>query len=165
MTKNGGFTIIELVLSIGLLFFIFGFSLLGVSQFQRSISVGSADIAVINVLTTASSRARSGVEQSSWGVHLPYDETTRIADELVVFSGDSFATRDTDFDASYPFPKDILFNDVALNGAGVYSGNDHEIIFLPLSGITPDYGYIIVESYGEEHTIDISPEGITVRAF
>ena len=160
-----GFTTLELLVVMTIVLIVFGISFFAVTQVQRGISLETADIAVIDVLTTANRRARAGEQQSSWGVYFPYNETTRTANELLVFSGNSYATRDVAFDISYQMPETTLFDYIDLSGAGSSSGNDHEIVFSALYGATSQYGYLILKSLEATRTITVTEEGVVTREF
>ena len=83
--------------------------------------------------------------------------------ELVVFSGDSFPTRNQAEDIRYEFSEFVKLNDVSLSGDLPSDGNDHEIVFEKLSGSTTDYGSITIMSHDRERTLTISPDGIITR--
>ena len=53
MTYARGFTIIELVIAIGLSSLFFGLSLMGISHLSKRLRVSPADTGIIHVLSTA----------------------------------------------------------------------------------------------------------------
>lgn len=160
-----GFTLLEMMITISILIVLFGLSAFIVSRVQENIAVGSADTSIINIVTAASRRARIGEQGSAWGIHFPYDEVTRAASEVVIFSGASYLTRNPDLDISYPFPSHVHFQNVSLSGAAPSDGNDHEVIFDSISGDTDQYGSITLESFGRVRTLFISSEGLITKEY
>ena len=165
MTYARGFTIIELVIAIGLSSLFFGLSLMGISHLSKRLRVSPADTGIIHVLSTAALQARLGEEESAWGVYFPYDEESRLADHLILFSGENYATRNSNKDIFYPISSTITFQTVSLSGAGISEGNDHEVVFHVFSGSTENYGSIMIEVYNEQRTVVVSKQGFITREY
>ncbi|OGL64045.1 hypothetical protein A3C09_03170 [Candidatus Uhrbacteria bacterium RIFCSPHIGHO2_02_FULL_47_44] len=157
-----GFTLLEVVLAIGILLVIFVVGFQADSVFQNVLA-GRGSRQVESVLGLAAMRARNGMNGSNWGVYLAYDDVTRVASEAVLFSGASYASRDTTQDILFPLGRTLKFPSVQLSGALPSSGNDHEILFTFLTGETPHYGSLTVSSYAATTQIDIPATGIPVR--
>lgn len=157
-----GFTLLEMVLTIGILGMIFLVGLQSQTVMQNVLA-GRGARQMESVLDTAAQHARNGANGTNWGVYLAYDNTTRIATQAVLFSGATYATRDTTQDVLFPFGRDLKFPNVSLSGASASSGNDHEIDFTYLSGLTSQYGSMTITSYGSTTIIDIPATGIAVR--
>lgn len=157
-----GFTLLEMVLSIGLLSVIFfvGFQ---ADTVMQTVLAGSGARQVESILGTASIHARNGMNGTNWGTYFAYDETTRIATQAVVFSGSTYATRDVTKDVVFSLGRALRFTNVSLSGASPSSGNDHEIDFTFLTGATSQYGSLTIASYASNTQIDISSTGIAVR--
>ncbi|KKW30496.1 MAG: hypothetical protein UY72_C0011G0008 [Candidatus Uhrbacteria bacterium GW2011_GWD2_52_7] len=155
-----GITLIELVITIGVLTIIFGISAAGISNIQRTITNLSTDNDVMSALTLATRRARAGQADNSWGVYIPYNETTRKTENIIVFAGSSYAARDVSQDLSLSVNQDVAFTSVDLSGSAPDVTNSHEIVFQTLSGATAHYGSITLTWYDEEHVITIAPNGI-----
>ena len=165
MLSTRGFTIIEIVIALGISAMLFGLSTRGVFQLSQRLRVSPSDTGIIHLLSTAALRSRLGKEESSWGVYFPYDEETRLSDRMILFSGNSYAARDPDDDRSYPLSSTIHFKTVSLSGPLASSGNDHEVIFSPFSGSTENYGSLTLEVYGEEQHILVSKQGFITREY
>ncbi|NQV90416.1 prepilin-type N-terminal cleavage/methylation domain-containing protein [Candidatus Uhrbacteria bacterium] len=161
--QRKGFTIVEVLISISILSMLFAIGATGASRMSKRLLIGPSDAYLENILTTASRRARDGVEGGSWGVYLPYDEETRNLSEVVVFKGSSYATRDSAFDQVFPYANKTDFITVDFSGAGVDTTNDHEVIFMLYSGQTSQYGSVDLEVFGVARTVRISPEGFITR--
>ena len=154
-----GMTLIEMMIVIAIVAIIFGFSTVAFVRVQRSFLMQSADASIAQVLSTAQRRAQDGLQGTAWGVYFPYDKTERTATELIIFSGDSYVARDISRDLSFQISENIIFNDMALSGAGVYTGDDLELVFNLFSGSTSHYGSIELEIFDIEQTITITPQG------
>ena len=155
-----GVTTLEIVIAVGILAMIFGITASGLGNVERSTAAiaGGEDIA--GALTTAARRARSGTAASAWGVYAPFDETTRTADNLVIFSGTNYAARNPSNDLVLTVNEHVRFVNVDWSGSAPDTANSHEIVFQPFTGSTPGYGSVTVEWFGQETTITINPNGV-----
>lgn len=157
-----GFTTVELLISITIVLTLFALGGQVFTLIQQTAASASGTTALDQILSSAARRARSGSQGSSWGVYLPYDDVTRKMTSATVFSGNSYATRDTTQDTLYRFNAGVELTQVDLSGAGSSLGNDHEIVFSALSGSTADYGSITLNVYGETFTITITEDGFAI---
>jgi prepilin-type N-terminal cleavage/methylation domain-containing protein len=158
-----GFTLLEVILVMGIFVLLFSLSAVAISRTRLEVGVTAADSRLTSILTTAARRAMHGEEAGPWGVYLPYDETSRNASEVVLFSGTSYAARNPSFDLSYSFPDQARFVSVELSGVLPSSGNDHEMVFSIFSGDTGQYGTIELEWLERERTILVTPDGVVTR--
>jgi|GEM_PF-967046 len=158
-----GFTLIEVVISLGILVLFFGLSFASLSAMQQTSIVRGSGDTVASAVSTAALKARAGAQGTPWGVYLDYDEVTRIPVKVVVFSGATYATRNTTYDIEYPLGVTPVLTSVSLQGAGVSSGNDHELVFTALNGTTTQYGAIVLTSQNRTSTVRISAIGIPTR--
>lgn len=158
-----GFTMIEVLVSIGILMLFFGLSFASLNAMHKTSIVRGSGDTVASAVSTAALRARAGAQGSPWGVYFDYDEVTRIPTKVVVFSGASYATRTTAYDIEYPLGESPVFTTVSLQGAGASSGNDHEVVFSALSGETAQYGTIVLTAQDKTSTITISAIGVPTR--
>ncbi|MEK7183079.1 MAG: hypothetical protein AAB776_00410 [Patescibacteria group bacterium] len=158
-----GFTLIEVVTSIGILVIIFGLSFTSLNaMYKTSLVRGSGDT-VASAVSTAALRARAGAQGTPWGVYFDYDDVTRIPVKVVVFSGATYATRNTAYDIEYPVGTSPVLTTVSLQGAGVSGGSDHELVFAVLSGATAQYGTIVLTTQDRISTVTISSIGVPTR--
>jgi Tfp pilus assembly protein FimT len=158
-----GFTLIEVVVSIGILVLFFGLSFASLSAMQQTSVVRASGDTVASAISTAALRARAGAQGTPWGVYLDYDNATRIPVKVVVFSGATYASRNAAYDIEYPMGVTPVFTSASLQGAGVSTGNDHEVVFAALTGTTSQYGSIVLTSQNRVTTITISSIGIPTR--
>lgn len=159
-----GFTLIEVMLTIGIVGMLFFAVAYGLSVFQRSFAAQTVDRELTSILSTAARRARIGMSNDAWGVYIPYDGTTRLTTTITLFHGTSYATRVTADDQVYSVNKDAKFVSVDFSGAAANTGNDHEVLFSAFSGSTAQYGSVLLEWYGKQRTITIDADGFSVRS-
>jgi len=155
---SSGFTLVELLVSIGLFAVIILVTMPSVSKLGDSRAVEPAD-ELAALFTSAGRNARNGSNASSRGIYLPYDVGTRLTDEVVLFSGNSYALRDASEDIIFDFDDATTFDSVLLSGAGPSSGDDREAVFQALTGETSQYGTITLTFRGETRIVNVSPSG------
>ncbi len=153
-----GFTLVELIVSIGLFAIIILVTMPSVSKLGDSRAVEPAD-ELAALLTSAARNARHGANASARGLYLPYDNATRLMSEVILFSGDSYALREASEDIVFDFDDATTFDSVFLSGAAPSSGDDHEAVFSVLTGETSQYGTVTLTSRGETRDVDVSPSG------
>ncbi len=156
-----GFTLLEIVISIALLAVIFGFSVAAINE-AKKLLFASEQIEVVQLLNEASIRARTGINGSNWGVAIFSDPTTSTISSAILFSGDDFATRDTDYDLEFSGGQVTLLNQISLTNRGVYTGAGNEIIFEVYTGDPHQKGFLILETEGRLMHIDIHSWGIPI---
>lgn len=159
MKKAVGFTLIEVVLVLGLLAIIFllGFSM--VTIVQKTLVRQSAK-GFEQILQAAAERARNGEAGTAWGVYVPYDEENRHANEAVIFSGSSYVSRDSSKDVLYPISSYLIFESFKDDPDSV--GNDHELVFGYLTGKMASAGSITLTFFEESLLISFSVTGLPV---
>jgi Tfp pilus assembly protein FimT len=161
--SSAGFTLIEIVVSLGILIIFFGLSFGSLSAMhQTSLIRGSGD-SVASAISTAALKARAGDQGTPWGVYFDYDNVTRAPVRVLVFSGATYATRNATYDIEYPLGVMPVFTSVALQGAGVSGGSDHEVVFAALTGTTTQYGSLVLTTQNRVSTVTISALGIPTR--
>lgn len=158
-----GITLIEIVLAIGILLAIFAFGAFAFSRFAGAAANVSSDREVLNAMTSAARRARSGNAGTAWGVYIPYDETTRVTSTMVIFSGNSYAARNAALDVTFSVSDDIQFTAVDFSGSAPDAVNSHEIVFAALTGATAQYGSVVVAWHETERTLTVNSNGLAVR--
>ncbi len=162
-SKQNGFTLIEVIISIALLSMLFGLALYGTTKLSTQLFIGPADANLVNVLTTASRRARDGVGGGAWGVYLPFDEQTRVLSEAVVYKGSSYALRDTAYDQTFAFSERVKFVSVDFSGSAPTTINSHEVLFEKYSGQTSQYGSVELETMGVTRHVTVSNHGFVTK--
>ncbi|HCC83360.1 TPA: hypothetical protein DEP96_00760 [Candidatus Uhrbacteria bacterium] len=158
-----GTTYVELILAVAILLVIFTFGGFALAKFQRSTAVIAGDREIINAISMAARRARNGAAGTAWGVYLPYNDSTRSATNLTVFSGNTYATRTASRDLTFSVTPSILFASVDFSGSSADVTNSHEIVFAPLTGTTAQYGSMTLTWFGTSRTIVINSNGVPTR--
>lgn len=158
-----GFSLVEIVITVAIIAMLFAIGALAVSVASARFAERSAEVKIHDILLTAQRMARSGEADSSWGVYIPYDETSRRTESIVLFAGDSYATRDVSYDIVQPIPNYMRFTSVELQGTNPSDGNDHEIVFERVTGNTDDYGQITIDVYSRTIIVHIFENGLEVK--
>ncbi len=158
-----GITLIEVVIVVGILLAVFAMSAFAFSRFQIAAATVATDREVVNAVALAARRARNGHSGTSWGVYIPYDEVTRVTSSITVFSGASYATRDTSKDIVLSVSPDIRFTSVDFSGGAPDMSNSHEVVFVTHTGTTAQYGSLALEWFGASSTVTVGSNGIPVR--
>ncbi|MBN1617772.1 type II secretion system protein [Candidatus Dojkabacteria bacterium] len=141
-SRKNGFTLIEILLVISLMGIIF-IIITGVdrSAIIRNDLIVASDM-VASSIRRAQSLSQAMQQDSQWGVRI-------VNNQIIVFKGDSYDTRDSIYDDVYEVPSSISI-----------SGLD-EIIFAKLTGDPDITGSIVLNtSINQSNTISINEKGI-----
>lgn len=138
---NRGFTLIELLLSVSILALVSGIGIPVYQSFQTSSDLEVAQSVTVSSLRRAQTQALVSASDSSWGVYLESSGVT-------VFKGQTFATRDINFDEFSGFSD-------AITPSGL-----SEIIFSKFEGVPNTTGTLtLTSSAGEVKNISINAKG------
>ncbi|MBU2542736.1 prepilin-type N-terminal cleavage/methylation domain-containing protein [Patescibacteria group bacterium] len=121
--NSAGFTLVELLVVIGLGAILVGASAVIYSNWQVSAQLNESTAELTQNLRTARQRSVAGFNNSSHGIFLDIDPVGQ--DSYVLYQGSSYATRDGDYDRLIKFSQsmDITVADFIL------IGNDVDINF------------------------------------
>ncbi len=119
------FTALEILMSLGLIAVTAGITIPLLRQSQADADIDIATEHLVQALRAAQTLSQSGKQDTTWGVYAP---------QIVLFSGDEYATRDTDNDVQFPMPPTIDT-----------SGLD-EVVFSRIDGFPNEAGVILVVS-------------------
>lgn len=137
-----GFTLIEVLLSVALLTVLAGFSLPVYRSFQIRNDLDIASNTVVQSLYRAQILSQAVSGDSSWGVYVGIGE-------IVIFQGDTYVTRDSDWDEVFDVPTSITPSGIA------------SVVFDKLTGLPQSTGSIILDSNtNETKTITINSQGM-----
>lgn len=143
LENRKAFTLLELLLVMLLVGILLGASVtVSMTLFQQNNRIYDAQV-ITGALRHSRLKAVAGEADSNWGIYLTTDFTT-------VFSGNTYATRDTQYDQPVPFS-------TASNITG-----DSEIVFSIYSGNTTPAS-IDIETEGQTITIDVNELGIITQ--
>ena len=140
--SDKGFTLIEVILSIGIISLIGAFSVPVYRSLQTNNDFNIVVDESVSSLRRAQALSRSMQEDSSWGVNFD--------DSITIFLGSSYASRDQDYDEIFDKPDSITF-----------SGNT-EFVFDKLSGDPVSTGSLSVDGLTSSTTISINEEGSVI---
>ena len=137
-----GFTLVELLLVIALILIVAVPSLMFGGNFMGSMYTDDAAQNFKSALIEARGNAMSGKENSPWGVKLEQGE-------FLVFAGDSYASRDSQFDTGYAINRNVNI------------ANFDEVVFSSPSGL-PDQAFsdVCFEWGSKEEHVSFNSEGV-----
>lgn len=140
--SRNGFTLLELLLSVGLMALLAGIAAPMYLSLQAENEVAISATSVGDLLRTAQARSLAVSGDSAWGVYLS-------GNVAVIFKGNSFSDRDQSFDENYNF-----------SGAINFSGLN-DIVFYKFSGWTMSSGTIKVSHQdGRFKNVSINEAGV-----
>ncbi len=139
--NNGGFTIWEILLVLGLMAILFSLGLLVSMDFYRQKILGAERDIVVAVLKRARNEAQNNINQSSHGVYLG------SASNYVIFQGNTYASRNTNFDEMFS------------RSGGIVLNGPSELAFSSLDGSSSVSGTISISNGIQTSTISVNTEG------
>ena len=134
------FTLLEILIIIAVIAILISLTIPLGLDFYRSQQLETQSQGVIQALRRAQLKAMSVEDDSGFGVYLTNDNYT-------LFKGNSYATRDADYDEIFDLPKII-------NVSGLT-----EVVFSKLEGKPNETGNIILSSDNLVQTININEIG------
>jgi type II secretory pathway pseudopilin PulG len=140
MEKESGFTIVELILVIGLILTLGGFMLSFGLGFYRSQVLEDATARINTVLREAQGKAFYEKRDASFGVRFK-------PDSYIFFQGESFSGRVSELDLTYDLPEPVSI-----------SGPD-EVVFTQGSGTSTFSGVLTLKLGVKKREIEINSEG------
>lgn len=142
MAKQGGFTLLELLLSLSIIGVLAGLSIPVYESFSRRNDLDIATQSTVSAIRRAASYSRAGVGDSAYSVRI--NDTS-----VVLFKGTSYATRDQSFDETLIIP-DIIT-----------TGGLTDIQFAKLTGMPNTSGSITLSTTtSDTRTITINAKGM-----
>jgi Tfp pilus assembly protein FimT len=145
-SQNKGFTLIEIVVSIGILMMLFGLGLFMTMDAFRGYTFRSERDTIVSLLEKARSRSMANIAQTSWGV-------CYIAPDYVIFRG-------TTCTAGVATNENLSAN-AAVAAASNFSSTFPVIVFGQLSGTTTAANITVVED-ARTSTISLNHEGTII---
>lgn len=139
-TFTAGFTLIELVVSIGILIIIFGLGAFVSMDTYRTQAFASEKTTLHTLLQKARSQAQHHVDGKAHGVYV-----TQSA--YILFTGSSYAMRDTAKDISFPATPSIRESGLS------------EIVFAPLTARVASPGSMTLTDGVRSATFFVNDEG------
>lgn len=159
-----GFTLLEIVIVLGL-------TMLLIAIVFSSLRIASDSLRakthqeIYSQLLSASRRARDGAENSDWGLYFNIDQITNEANYLILFAGESYESRDTEYDLLTDIDPEIIFSDISLSDVAPFVGNGFEVSFSATTGEPHQTGSITLQSGEKETLITIDTTGIPIMTY
>jgi len=141
LRPNRGFTLIEILVVIGIFAIIFSFSLFVSFDFYRSYALRTEKNAIISILQKARSQSLNNIDQAKHGVHFSANPL-----QYVIFEGNAYNPIDT--------------NNVIVNpsyGVSV-AGTPFDVQFEQLSGASADKTITVSDGI-KSYDVTINSEG------
>ena len=141
MTKSQklkGFTIVELLVIVGILIILTAITIPNLRFFQKESDLNNATEEIINTLRLAQNKTLASEGASQYGV---YFDATSTPNQYTLFKGRDFASRATSSDKIYKLPKTIKISEIDLWGG-------EEAVFIRVSGgvsTTNQFGKVTLE--------------------
>lgn len=130
--RISAFTIIELVVIIGVLAVLTLIAVPSFRYFQKRSDLKNSTEEIINILRLAQNRTLASEEASQYGV---YFDQSSVPPQYILFKGTSFISRDISYDRAYKLPLSVEWNEVNLSG-----GN--EVVFERINGMAVQPGAV-----------------------
>jgi len=138
-SENKGITLVELLLVISLGAILSAASVPIASSFLIRSNLRDSKDKLVSQLYKAKINSMTNKENSSWGV-------STTGNDIIVFKGSSYATRDSAFDQAFNHPNSINIT-------------SHEIIFTQYTGDTTQTTYSISNNQNETFTVSVNQVG------
>lgn len=153
--NNRGFTLIELILVIGVLSVVFGSSTIVFGNVIQRNSLKYNGYQLVQNLREARINSVSQKNDSAWGI---YFDDTSIPHGYTFFKGQSYNTRDSNLDLVFEFPEVVTINQLSLGGFD-------EVVFSQSSGLASNSGSIDLLADTETYSISINDLGFVNYQF
>jgi prepilin-type N-terminal cleavage/methylation domain-containing protein len=141
MMKNGGFTLLEVLLSIAAMTIIAGISIPVYGAFQTRNDLDITTVEAAQTLRRAQVLSQAVDGDTSWGASVH-------SGGITLFKGASYATRDANFDEVFDVPASIVPSGVS------------EVVFTKFSGVPQTTGTItLTSSANETRNVTVNQKG------
>ena len=140
--QKNGFTLVEVLIVIGILGIIVAFAIPFYQSFQVSSQMDNFTQEILQNLRRAQVRAMASESFSEFGVHF---ESNRF----VIFRGSSYSPSD-------PFNEEVVLPDVF----NISTGTSSDVVFARIIGTTTVETVTISTNFGESRTITINELGV-----
>lgn len=150
LRKSKGFSLIELILVIGILASITAGATLTLSSFLNRNQLDEYAQSIVHNLRKAQSNSMMRIKDDQWGVYF-YDDSGGANQEFIFFKGSTYG-EDSTHDDTYELPDSLSFSSITING-----GDGDEVVFSKVNGETVNDGSIEISSVnGSSYTISIN---------
>lgn len=150
-----GFTLIELVVVLGLVVLFTGLAIPALRIAQKDSELSNEALHMVAVLRLAQSRTVSSDQASQYGV---FFDTSTSPDRYILFKGSSYAARDVAADEVNTLPASVEISGITLPGV--------ETVFQKVSGTTLGIGSVtlrLLSNLAKEERVYVSSSGTIQR--
>ena len=150
--SHAGFTLVEVLVIVGILIVLIALSVPAFRFFQKESDLGNSAEEIINTLRLAQNKTLASEGGSQWGI---YFENTTTPHQYILFKGSSYALRDISFDEIHKLPKSVEIYQINLAGG-------KEVIFNRITGETSQAGNLglrLISDTSKTKTIYIENSG------
>lgn len=137
---NRGFSLVEVIVVLGVFALLAGISTATYSQFKTKSNLDIAVGSVVEAMRHAKANAEQVQGDAKWGVEV-------LSNQIVVFKGSSYGTRDTSADQTLNLPGGITASGLA------------EIVFEKVTGTTATVGTVTLSGSDGSKNISINEKG------
>jgi len=148
-----GFTLIELLVIIGLIVIMAASIVAAFHYYGAKSDLSGTATRLVSLLRLAQNKTLASENEGPWGIHFDLVSTPQ---KFTLFNGQSFATRDHNFDKDYKLSKGIQLSNINLAGGG------NEIVFTKVYGTTQQIGQVslwLTTDHSQTETIYIDGSG------
>lgn len=145
-----GFTLIELILVIGVFTIIFTSSTLVLADIIQRNSLQYSGYQLVQNIREVRTNALTQRNDSDWGIHFSY---TSLPHGYTIFSGPNYAGRDITFDINFELPEIVRVDQLNLGSGG------SDLIFSQSDARTVNFGNLSLMADGETYFIVINELG------
>lgn len=153
--QQAGFTLVELIVVIGVFVIILGSSAVVFGKVINRNSLKYYGYQLVQDLREARTNSIVQKQDSSWGMYFDDNSTPH---GYTLFKGDSYVARDSAFDRHLDFPKVLYFS-------WVNFGGPKELIFDKSTGEPGNPGFLILTAENLDYSISINSFGIVEYEF
>jgi Tfp pilus assembly protein FimT len=150
--KGGGFTLIEIVIILGVLMIVLILSTSALYTLTRKTDLDTSRDNIVSTLNTARNKTLASEGSAQYGI---YFDTSLTPNRYVLFQGPNYVSRNLSFDEIHNLSSSLEISSISFNGV------NSEVIFNRLEGDTDNYGLVSIRSLStnEIRIIYIYPSG------
>lgn len=134
-----GFTILELLIMIGIVGILFSSGVVAFHNFKLQSDVENSTEEIANALRLAQNKTISSEAGSTWGV---YFNTSALPHQYIIFKGENYASRDVSADIVRKISGTVLISEISL-------GSGSEAVFNKVTGASRQSGSVKLTSQAD----------------
>ncbi|MBN2087201.1 prepilin-type N-terminal cleavage/methylation domain-containing protein [Candidatus Peregrinibacteria bacterium] len=148
--SNQGFTLVELIVVIAIFVILFSTAVMVIGDTLNRHNLKNEGNQIVQTLREARTNAVAGRFNSKWGVYL---NTSTNPDSYILFKGNTYSSRDSDYDLIRVFPSAVSFSNISISGGS-------EIVFDVRGGGTDNIGSLRLVTSNDQFGISVNRLGL-----